>query len=111
MIRTSNINKNYGKDIKIIVVGNSNSGKTSYVNKWINNSFIENYKATILSDFGSKIVEKNGTIYRVQIWAIAGNLRYKIGQDRSASLTKIFCKDCNGAICISDITAPYSLKE
>ena len=74
MIRTSNTSKNFGQDIKIIVVGNSNSGKTSFVNKWIKNTFIENYKATILSEFNSKILEKNGRIYRVQIWDIAGNI-------------------------------------
>jgi small GTP-binding protein len=73
MIRTSNSNRNFGNDIKIIVVGNSNAGKTSFVNKWIKNIFIDNYKATILSEFNSKIYEKNDKIYRVQIWDIAGN--------------------------------------
>ena len=74
MLRTSNTEIKFGKDLKIIIVGNSNSGKTSFVNKWIKNEFIENYKATILSDFSSKIYEKNGKIYRIQIWDIAGKI-------------------------------------
>ena len=73
MIRSSNTETNFGKDLKIIIVGNSNSGKTSFVNKWIKNQFVENYKATILSEFNCKIYEKNGKIYRIQIWDIAGN--------------------------------------
>ena len=74
MIRTSNSNKNFGLDIKIIIVGNSNSGKTSFVKRWIKNSFVEYYKATILSEFNSKIIEKRDKIYRVHIWDVAGTI-------------------------------------
>ena len=55
----------YKSDLKIIVVGSSGNRKTSYVNKWTKNEFTENYKATIVSEFGFKIVEINGKIYRI----------------------------------------------
>ena len=78
-------------DLKIIVIGKSGSGKTSFVNKWTKNIFSENYKATIVSEYGFKIFEHDGKFYRIQLWDIAG-------MDRSAKLTKTFAKGAHGAI-------------
>ena len=78
-------------DLKIIVIGKSGSGKTSFVNKWTKNIFSENYKATIVSEYGFKIYEHDGKLYRIQLWDIAG-------MDRSAKLTKTFAKGAHGAI-------------
>ena len=39
--------KNFRGDFKIIVIGTSGTGKTSFVNKWTKNIFNETYKATI----------------------------------------------------------------
>ena len=64
--------KNIRGDLKIIVIGTAGTGKTSFVNKWTKNTFSENYKATIVSEFGFKIVEINEKIYRIQLWDLAG---------------------------------------
>ena len=64
--------KNFGNDLKIIVVGNSGTGKTSFVNKWTKNTFSDVYKATIVSEFGYKIFEWKGKFYRIQLWDLAG---------------------------------------
>jgi small GTP-binding protein len=64
--------KNFRNDLKIIVVGNSGTGKTSFVNKWTKNTFSESYKATIVSEFGYKIFEFKGKFYRIQLWDLAG---------------------------------------
>ena len=37
------IGKNSKNELKIIVVGNSGTGKTSFVNKWIKDTFEETY--------------------------------------------------------------------
>lgn len=66
--------KNIRGDLKIIVIGTAGTGKTSFVNKWTKNIFNENYKATIVSEFGFKIVEINGKIYRIQLWDLAGKI-------------------------------------
>ena len=50
----------FRSDLKIIVIGTSGTGKTSLVNKWTKNLFSEVYKATIVSEFGFKIFEKDG---------------------------------------------------
>ena len=94
--------KNIRSDLKIIVVGNANTGKTSFVNKWTKNQFHDTYKATIVSEFGYKVFEFNNKVYRIQIWDLAG-------QDKSISMSKIFCKDSHGVIVLSDISDKQSL--
>ena len=59
------INKDIKNDIKIIVVGNSGTGKTSFVNKWIKDTFDESYKATIVSEFSYQIVDYNALYHKV----------------------------------------------
>lgn len=61
-------------DLKIVVIGNAGTGKTSFVNKWTKNKFSEDYKATVISDYGFKILDIEGQIYRIQIWDLAGNI-------------------------------------
>ena len=70
-MKSSN-SKGYGMDLKIVVIGNSGTGKTSFVNKWTKNIFSETYKATIVSEFGYKIFEHEGRFYRIQLWDLAG---------------------------------------
>ena len=94
----------FRSDLKIIVIGNSGTGKTSFVNKWTKNIFSDTYKATIVSEFGFKIFEKDGKLYRIQLWDLAG-------QDKNSTITKIFAKDSHGAIILSDATKPECLEE
>ena len=84
-------------NLKIIVIGTSGTGKTNFVTKFTKNTFTDNYKATIVSDFGFKIIEYNEKNYRAQIWDLAG-------QDKNAMVTKIFAKDADGCIILSDAT-------
>ena len=85
-------------DLKIIVIGTSGTGKTSYTDKWTKNIFSDTYKATIVSEFRFKIFENDdGSSYRIQLWDLAG-------QDKNAMVTKIFARDAHGAIILSDAT-------
>ena len=91
-------------DLKIIVIGSSGAGKTSFVNKWTKNVFPEDYKATVVSEFGFKIFEHKGKLYRIQIWDLAG-------QDKNTTVTKIFAKDSHGCVIITDVTRENNLEE
>ena len=91
-------------DLKIIVIGTSGTGKTSYVNKWTKNIFSDTYKATIVSEFGFKIFEQDGKLYRIQLWDLAG-------QDKNAMVTKIFAKDAHGCVVMSDATNTSTREE
>ena len=94
----------YRSDLKLIVIGTAQTGKTSLVNKWTKNLFSETYKATIVSEFGFKIFEKDGKLYRIQLWDLAG-------QDKNAMVTKIFAKDAHGCIIMSDATNKQTREE
>ena len=91
-------------DLKIIVIGSSGAGKTSFLNKWTKNVFPEDYKATVVSEFGFKIFEHEGKLYRIQIWDLAG-------QDKNTTVTKIFAKDSHGCVIITDVTRENNLEE
>ena len=83
--------KKPNKDIKIIIVGDSGTGKTSLVNRYIYNKFAETYSATIGSQFSYKIYKKDDVIYRIQFWDIAG-------QDKNPETTGIFCQNTKGIV-------------
>ena len=90
-------------ELKIVVVGNSGTGKTSFCTRWIKDNFNEVYKATIMSEFSYKIYEYKGNYYKIQFWDIAG-------QDKNIHASKIFTKDAHGVIILADITNPETLE-
>ena len=94
----------FRSDLKIIVIGTSGTGKTSFVNKWTKNIFSDTYKATIVSEFGFKIFEQEGKLYRIQLWYLAG-------QDKNAMVTKIFAKDAHGCVVMADATNAQTREE
>ena len=98
------VGKNTKNELKIIVVGNSGTGKTSFVNKWIKDTFEETYKATVVSEFSYKMVEYKEKSYKIQLWDLAG-------MDQNICITKIFSKDSHGCIVVSDITNEKNLTE
>ena len=90
--------------LKIIIIGNSSTGKTSIINKYIYNKFSKSIKATIISQFDFKIVKYNDQMYRLQFWDLAG-------QDRSPEMTKLFCQDSNGVIICCEVNNDESRKD
>ena len=98
------MSKTTKNDIKIIVVGNSGTGRTSFVNKWIKDTFDESYKATIVSEFSFKVIDYKDKSYKIQLWDLAG-------MDQNICITKIFSKDSHGCIVVSDITNEKTLPE
>ena len=91
------MSSSFRSDLKIIVIGSSGTGKSSFVNKWTKNIFSDTYKATIVSEFGFKIFEDNEKLYRIQLWDLAG-------QDKNAMVAKIFARESLGCIIMSDAT-------
>ena len=83
------------KELKIIVLGNKSTNKCQFVNRWTKNSSEETYKATIVSEYGFKIFEKDGKLYRIQIWDLAG-------RDDSIFVSKLFAKGAHGFVVMSD---------
>ena len=96
-------NQSIRTDLKIIVIGCSGAGKTSFVNRWIKGEFEHTYKPTIVSEFQYKIIEYKGKYYKIQFWDIAG-------QDKNIYTSKVFTKNAHGCILLSDLTNPETLK-
>ena len=88
---------NIRANLKLLVIGSSGAGKTSFVQRWTKNEFSETHKPTIVSEFGFKIFEYKEKKYRIQLWDIGG-------QDKSPSLAKIFARDSHGCLVVSDCT-------
>ena len=96
--------KNCRTSLKIVIVGNSGTGKTSFCNRWMKDTFTNDYKATVMSDFSYKIYEYKGNYYKIQFWDIAG-------QDKNIYTSKVFLKGAHGCLIVSDITNKETLEK
>ena len=84
------------KDLKIIIVGDTFTGKTSIIERYINNTFSEKNATTISPEFQTKVINSNNIFFRINFWDLPG-------QDRNYSLTRVFCKDSNGIILCCEV--------
>ena len=82
--------------IKIIIVGDSGTGKTSIIERYVTNKF-SNAKATVVPHFYNKIFKSNEKIYQINMWDIPG-------QDKVPIVTLQFAKDTQGIIYCCDAT-------
>ncbi|PSN50384.1 hypothetical protein C0J52_17033 [Blattella germanica] len=65
--------------MKIILLGDANVGKTSIINRFVNQSFMDNYQATIGIDFNTKLVQISRNVAaRIHIYDLSGRNLYFI---------------------------------
>ena len=90
---------------KVVLLGESGVGKTSIINQFINEEFLEDQETTTGATFSSKEVEtKSGQIIKFVVWDTAGQEKYR-------ALTKMFYKNAIAAILVYDITRKDSFEE
>jgi len=83
---------------KVLVVGDVATGKTSIIKRFMNNIFLKEYKSTIGVDFTVKTIPLDErTTCKLQLWDIAG-------QERFASMTRIYYNNAVGAFVVLDVT-------
>lgn len=82
--------------VKIMIIGESGSGKSCLLQRFNKNEFLVNHLTTIAIDFKVKIVEINGVKLKMQIWDTAG-------QERFNTLTAGFYKAAHGIIVMYSI--------
>ena len=87
----------YEMMIKVILIGDSGVGKTNIMSKYLKNQFMENSKATVGVEFGSKLFNHEGHKIKAQIWDTAGQEKYK-------AITGAYYKGSKGAFVVYDIT-------
>jgi len=65
------------KTVKVIVSGDGGVGKTSFLDRLVNDSFNDNSELTKGVDFYSKSIYVNGTEYNFIMWDFAGQIQFK----------------------------------
>ena len=89
--------------IKLLIIGDSNVGKTSILLNFTDNYFPETHLATIGVEYKVKEISTNKYNIILQIWDTAG-------QERFRSITKSFFRNTNGILFIYDITSRKSFQ-
>ncbi|XP_059167196.1 ras-related protein Rab-7L1-like [Physella acuta] len=83
---------------KVIIIGDPTVGKTSFVQKYVNDSFRRDYKMTIGVDFALKVIKWSDKCnIKLQLWDIAG-------QERFTSMTRVYYKDAHACLVMCDLT-------
>jgi len=90
-------------DLKVVMLGKEFCGKTSLVERYLNNRFAgENrYQNTIGAAFGAREVEAGGRRVMVGVWDTAGSERYE-------SMTRMYYRGARAAILCYAVTDPDS---
>ncbi|XP_074007827.1 EF-hand calcium-binding domain-containing protein 4B [Numenius arquata] len=83
---------------KIIFVGNSSVGKTSFLRRFCEDRFFPGTAATVGVDYNVKTITVDNTQVALQLWDTAGQERYR-------SITKQFFRKADGVIVMYDVTA------
>eukprot|EP00041_Stephanoeca_diplocostata_P014727 m.277068 g.277068 ORF g.277068 m.277068 type:complete len:382 (-) comp19780_c0_seq5:223-1368(-) len=90
--------------MKVLVVGDAGTGKTSYIKRYVHGVFTATYKATIGVDFALKSIPiGNNAVARLQLWDIAG-------QERFGAMTHVYYKEAVGALLMFDSTRHETFK-
>ena len=103
--------KTYDYLYKLILVGDSATGKTSLMTGFAGGDFYTHYIATIGIDFTTRIIGLDGSRIKLQVWDTAGNERFR-------TITQAYYRGAHGVIVVYDATkektydnVPYWLEE
>ena len=91
---------------KVVLIGESGVGKTSIINRYIQNTFSQVLTATPGASFTAKTVflqDYNQSI-KFEIWDTAGQEKYR-------ALAKVFYKNAAVCVLVYDITRKASFEE
>jgi len=85
--------------IKVVLLGETAVGKSSFISRFVSDSFLTNHVATMTGCFFSKNVfyDKVNKEIKYEIWDTAGQERYR-------SISKMFYQDASVVLLMLDIT-------
>lgn len=81
--------------IRIVVVGDSGTGKTSLIKRYSSNDFIEKSSKTVGANYTCLTHEQNKQILRLCIWDTSG-------QEKYYNLSRLYSRSCNALILVCD---------
>ncbi|XP_028291882.1 ras-related protein Rab-33B isoform X1 [Gouania willdenowi] len=89
---------------KIIVIGDSNVGKTCLTYRFCGGNFLKNPEATIGVDFRERTLELDGESIKLQIWDTAGQERFR------KSMVEHYYRSVQAVIFVYDVTSLSSFQ-
>ncbi|XP_029314788.1 ras-related protein Rab-33B isoform X1 [Cottoperca gobio] len=89
---------------KIIVIGDSNVGKTCLTYRFCGGTFLKNPEATIGVDFRERTLELDGESIKLQIWDTAGQERFR------KSMVEHYYRSVHAVIFVYDVTSLSSFE-
>lgn len=89
---------------KTILIGNSDVGKTSIINRYVDETYTKNYISTIGVDFKIKTIVRHGKTVKLQIWDTAG-------QERFRTITSSYYRGAHCIIVVFDVTEEESFSD
>ena len=91
------------RDIKIILLGETGVGKTSIINRYINNEFNNEAPSTLGASFATKEVKMDKIKYLVNVWDTSGQEKYH-------SVTNLFINGSNIVILVYSVDSKISFE-
>ncbi|CAD6192176.1 unnamed protein product [Caenorhabditis auriculariae] len=89
--------QNFDYMFKLLIIGNSSVGKTSFLFRYCDDSFTSAFVSTVGIDFKVKTVFRGDKRVKLQIWDTAGQERYR-------TITTAYYRGAMGFILMYDIT-------
>lgn len=93
----------YDYILKFIIVGDSSVGKSNILLRFTDNRFQSSHDLTIGVEFATKIISKQNTVYKLQIWDTAG-------QEAFRSITRSYYRGTIGCLMVYDVTNKTSFE-
>jgi len=90
--------------VKLVLLGESDVGKSSIVLRFVNNEYQDNKEPTIGAAFLTQRCKLDDRIIKFEIWDTAG-------QERFHSLAPMYYRNAQAAVIVYDITKPASLEK
>ncbi|KAF0890235.1 hypothetical protein E2562_023234 [Oryza meyeriana var. granulata] len=82
---------------KLLLIGDSSVGKSCFLLRFADDSYVDSYISTIGVDFKIRTIEMDGKTIKLQIWDTAG-------QERFRTITSSYYRGAHGIIIVYDIT-------
>jgi len=87
----------YKRIIKVVIVGDPGTGKSSILLRFSDNTFTNSYISTIGVDFKVRTLVINDQLYKIQIWDTAGQERFK-------SIITAYYRGAHAVVYVYDVT-------
>jgi len=97
-------NKGYDVILKVLLLGNSNVGKSSLFLRYVDDIWNDSFVPTIGVDFKIKTFELDSKKVKMQIWDTAGQERFK-------NVIASYYRGANGILLVYDITDKDSFRQ